>query len=284
MPRIKLTDEERRERQREYDRKRRPPKGRVRLSDKERQRRAEHRLIVQRDRMRPLRADPEWRTEFNAKRRANRKPRTQQEREQHLLSERRRRSKPENKLRIRESVRRCKAKPHVKQKSRETERRRAPLDNAKSRARYAVDAEYREGFRRRFQRCYESNPAYRLRVCLRASVGGRIKRAKATKSDKTMVLVGCTLQELQDHLESQFLPGMTWENYGLKGWHVDHKIPCTAFDLTDPKQQEECFHWTNLQPLWAADNLAKTDRLPDGTSVRQRRQYSPSPSKIGQFV
>ena len=62
-----------------------------------------------------------------------------------------------------------------------------------------------------------------------------------------------------DHLESLFVPGMTWDNQGE--WHIDHVIPCAAFDLTDPAQQSECFHYTNLQPLWAVDNLKKAARL-----------------------
>ena len=59
------------------------------------------------------------------------------------------------------------------------------------------------------------------------------------------------------HLEAQFKPGMTWDNYGLKGWHVDHIRPCASFDLRDPEQQRRCFHYTNLQPLWAEENLKK---------------------------
>jgi hypothetical protein len=53
---------------------------------------------------------------------------------------------------------------------------------------------------------------------------------------------------------------MTWENYGPV-WHVDHIRPCASFDLTDPAQQRECFHFSNLQPLFAAENLAKGDKI-----------------------
>jgi hypothetical protein len=72
-------------------------------------------------------------------------------------------------------------------------------------------------------------------------------------------LIGCTGQQLVAHLEAQFLPGMNWDNYGLFGWHVDHIRPCASFDFSDPEQQRQCFHYTNLQPLWAADNLRKSD-------------------------
>lgn len=78
------------------------------------------------------------------------------------------------------------------------------------------------------------------------------------KAGRTMELVGCTAAELRDHLESQFQPGMSWENYGE--WHVDHRRPCASFDLLDPAQQLECFHHTNLQPLWALDNLRKSKK------------------------
>jgi len=64
------------------------------------------------------------------------------------------------------------------------------------------------------------------------------------------------------HLESLFLPGMSWENRHL--WHIDHVLPCAAFDLTNPKEQRRCFHYTNLQPLWALDNIKKRAKCPNG--------------------
>jgi len=82
-------------------------------------------------------------------------------------------------------------------------------------------------------------------------------RGGVKKASCTMALIGCSLPELRAHLEALFLPGMTWEKYGFRGWHVDHIRPCASFDLTDPAQQRACFHYTNLQPLWAKDNLAK---------------------------
>lgn len=81
------------------------------------------------------------------------------------------------------------------------------------------------------------------------------------KSKRTFELIGCTIEELKKHLEKQFKPGMNWDNYGLYGWHIDHKIPCAVFNLSDPLQQEICFRYTNLQPLWAEDNLSKGAKL-----------------------
>ena len=75
------------------------------------------------------------------------------------------------------------------------------------------------------------------------------------KSAASQELIGCSMEHLKNHLESQFQSGMTWDNYG--DWHVDHVKPCASFDLTDPTQQKACFHYSNLQPLWAKDNISK---------------------------
>jgi hypothetical protein len=106
---------------------------------------------------------------------------------------------------------------------------------------------------------YNEDSGFRLRVNLRALVRNSLAAHSASKSGKTMDLTGCSWLELRAHLESQFLPGMSWENRGA--WHIDHIIPCASFDLTDPEQQKACFHYTNLQPLWAEDNIKKGARL-----------------------
>ena len=66
-------------------------------------------------------------------------------------------------------------------------------------------------------------------------------------------------QTLREHLEKQFKPGMTWENYGK--WHVDHIKPLDLFDLTDPLQAQEAWKLENLQPLWASENCSKSNRF-----------------------
>lgn len=72
--------------------------------------------------------------------------------------------------------------------------------------------------------------------------------------------LGCTYQELRAHLEKQFHSGMSWENYGRKGWHIDHIKPLAWFDLTDPVQFAEACHYTNLQPMWGRENESKGAR------------------------
>lgn len=70
-----------------------------------------------------------------------------------------------------------------------------------------------------------------------------------------MELTGCELNVLKEFLESKFKQGMSWENHGE--WHIDHIKPCCKFDLEDEEEQKKCFHYTNLQPLWAKENLSK---------------------------
>lgn len=77
------------------------------------------------------------------------------------------------------------------------------------------------------------------------------------KSLRSQELLGCSLEELKSHLESKFQDGMNWENYGLKGWHIDHINPCSSFSMEDLEEQKKCFHYSNLQPLWAIDNIKK---------------------------
>jgi hypothetical protein len=111
---------------------------------------------------------------------------------------------------------------------------------------------YLNDYRRKRTR---SNPEYRTLCSLRARIHDVLNGRR--KGSPTLKLLGASVQELMVHLEAQFRDGMTWENQGYKGWHIDHIIPCSSFDLTDYKQQKRCFHYTNLQPLWWWQNLSK---------------------------
>jgi hypothetical protein len=98
---------------------------------------------------------------------------------------------------------------------------------------------------------------------LRNRIWRCLKRDNARKHGTLWKLTGCNVDELKHWLESQFQEGMSWNNHGNDGWHIDHIIPCASFDLTDPEQQKKCFHYTNLQPLWAKDNLHKSCKIID---------------------
>lgn len=103
------------------------------------------------------------------------------------------------------------------------------------------------------------DPAFKLVKTLRSRLGSALKNQNAIKSDKTMELVGCTIPFLRGYLEAKFKVGMSWENHGE--WHIDHIKPCASFNLLDGEEQKECFHYKNLQPLWADENLSKGDKL-----------------------
>jgi hypothetical protein len=104
----------------------------------------------------------------------------------------------------------------------------------------------------------DTDPEYKLKHNLRS----RLRKAlKGTiKYQSTIELVGCSTEKLRGYLQAKFKDGMTWENYGPV-WHVDHIIACANFDLTKKDQQEKCFHYTNLQPLWALENIRKGSKI-----------------------
>jgi hypothetical protein len=77
------------------------------------------------------------------------------------------------------------------------------------------------------------------------------------KHSHTLTLIGCSLDDLIKHIKNKFTTGMTWELFMQGKIHLDHIKPCSAFDLSVPEQQAQCFHYLNLQPLWAKDNLSK---------------------------
>jgi hypothetical protein len=120
-------------------------------------------------------------------------------------------------------------------------------------------AEILEKSKKYHKKRLESDIGYRILCMLRSRLHKALKNNQ--KYGHTLELLGCSIQELKKHLESQFTVGMSWGNHGLYGWHIDHKKPCASFDLTDPEQQKACFHYTNLQPLWAEENLSKSDKI-----------------------
>lgn len=146
-------------------------------------------------------------------------------------------------------------------------------NNAKARARHAQNPEKK---RRIYLRWRQANklklrkycadrqrnkrqniPSYRALCNLRCRISNALKaKGIHSKSRHTKDFLGCEFNEFLKHLERQFKPNMSWDNYG-RTWHIDHIIPCNSFDLTDLVQQSACFHYTNLQPLWATTAIAR---------------------------
>lgn len=109
---------------------------------------------------------------------------------------------------------------------------------------------------------YTTSTVFRLRAtvssCINQSLRGNRNGAHWE------ILVGYTVTELRDHLESMFAPGMTWDNYGRGGWEIDHVRPVSSFTFTSANEPEfgECWSLSNLQPMWWWENRSKSDRYP----------------------
>ena len=113
------------------------------------------------------------------------------------------------------------------------------------------------GYWKKWNQKRDQNVQRRAKAELANTMRTALRRYQQTKNDRTLDLLGAPMSVVCAHIEAQFLPGMSWENSGQ--WHYDHIRPCASFDLSDPEQQKQCFHYTNLQPLWAADNIRKSD-------------------------
>lgn len=102
---------------------------------------------------------------------------------------------------------------------------------------------------------YQNNIAYYLKKKIRNRTNDALKSQMVNKPCSFTATMGCNGVQLIHHFESKFQPGMSWGNRYL--WHIDHIRPLSSFDLSNKEQFEIACHYTNLQPLWAKDNLEK---------------------------
>lgn len=123
--------------------------------------------------------------------------------------------------------------------------------------------EYRKEQRR-------TNPDYKIACNLRTYIYQHVGKKTTRGESRFRNIVGCSVADLRKHLESKFKDGMSWANYSREGWHIDHIMPVAHFNLTDESQQRQCFHWSNLQPLWAEENRSKSDNMIDTMAATVR--------------
>lgn len=122
---------------------------------------------------------------------------------------------------------------------------------------------YRKSHRKNHNKYISDRCKKDLNFKLRRILCGRIRIALKTqaKHSSTVNLCDCSIEFLKHYLENKFKPGMSWNNWNENGWHIDHIRPCASFDLSKPSEQRKCFHYTNLQPLWAEDNRKKGSKI-----------------------
>jgi hypothetical protein len=122
--------------------------------------------------------------------------------------------------------------------------------------------------------CKECNPNGYLTHIIRSRVRGSLKNYNTRKDQHTMEYIGCSVEDLRNHLENQFENEtercghpISWENQGE--WHIDHIRPCASFDLDLEDERHKCFHYTNLQPMWGPDNISKSDTYNEDEDERE---------------
>jgi hypothetical protein len=108
----------------------------------------------------------------------------------------------------------------------------------------------------------KNEPLLKLKMHFRS----KINKILTNKIEKTFELIGCTPNELKEHLEKQFKDGMSWDNHGLFGWHIDHIIPISSAKNDD--EMKKLCHFTNLQPLWAKENIQKRNKILENGTER----------------
>jgi len=113
---------------------------------------------------------------------------------------------------------------------------------------------------------YKENTMGRLARGMRNRLKDYLKYKKISQTNKTFQYIGCTPKELKIYIESKFQPGMTWDNWGVYGWHIDHVIALSSAKTED--ELMKLFHYTNLQPLWAKDNLLKSNKVIPQNGIR----------------
>ena len=119
---------------------------------------------------------------------------------------------------------------------------------------------------------YHNDTEYKTLLCLKGTLNYYLKRVGVKKTLTHIDLLGCSSSFFINYIETQFEEGMTWANRGRGDgmWQIDHIRPCASFNIKDIEEQKICFHYTNLRPLWANDNLAKGS-LYNGVHIRKKK-------------
>lgn len=125
---------------------------------------------------------------------------------------------------------------------------------------YKRPESYRVNKNRWYREKYKKDFLFKTSVLMKRGIWGCLNGR--TKRFSGIEYLGCSFEQLKTHLEKQFVDGMTWENHGE--WHIDHIKPLCSFDFSDERELFKAWHFSNLQPLWAKDNISKGGKFPLG--------------------
>jgi len=117
------------------------------------------------------------------------------------------------------------------------------------------------------------NPSHRIKNSIRTRIWKMLRRQYVYKTNHTVEYLGCTIEQLKAHLSSLFKPDMTWQNYG-ELWEIDHIRPCASFDLTQQRNQYECFHYSNTKPSYITENRSKSSHWNGQHHKHKKIEYS----------
>lgn len=116
----------------------------------------------------------------------------------------------------------------------------------------------KEKRRIRLNERFKNDINFKIAVLLRTRIIRALRNNQ--KSGSTLEILGCSIGFFREYIASMFRDGMSWENHGTV-WHIDHIKPCSKFDLSIPEEYKTCFHYTNMQPLFASENMSKKDKF-----------------------
>lgn len=203
------------------------------------------------------------------------KARRNGERREEILARRRQASKTEKyRTRSNEWARnQYKSNPLFKEKKKIAQRRyfaenpeiRKKVNQRNIERRLQDPEKYRQYWREWNKKQRSINPEFKCLCAMRSGFRQFLKQKGCTKTSRTMAIIGCTPQQLRDHLESQFVRGITWENYG-KVWHIDHIVPVSHFGISED-EIARAWNWQNLRPLSARRNMSEGNRRQNNQTV-----------------
>ena len=121
---------------------------------------------------------------------------------------------------------------------------------------------------------YNNDPYFKVVTSIRTRISKLLRQKNADKNNNFYEHLGCSKDYFIEYFEAKFKEGMSWENHGE--WHIDHIKPCASFNLLDEEEQKKCFHYTNLQPLWASENLSKGCKFIDDNISKDNYIFCPS--------